>query len=383
MRLKRYCKVALIILALALLNARGAQGDAGPIALSQTVAFPKSAGAPAMLHVAGTQLLTPDGKAVWLQGLCVDSLEWRAAGENVVKSIEVAAGQWHANVIRLPIMDNFWWGRGPDQEKGDTGATYRKLVDAAVEAAASKGAYVVLDLHKFGAPTAADVTFWRDAAIRYKNNPAVLFELFNEPHDISWKLWRYGGSLKEPGNPADTHVRENNQKAGTESTVGMQALVDAVRCTGARNIVIAGGLGWSYDLSGVVNGFALEEHAGGGGIMYSHHNYPWKKDWKESLYGAAEKYPIFVGEVGCPKSWDDFKFITKADQYEKLGPGCAWPADILGMIQTRKLNWTGFSFHPTCGPAIISDWNYTPTPYWGIFVKRALGGEQFKMSRDR
>jgi hypothetical protein len=87
--------------------------------------------------------------------------------------------------------------------------------------------------------------------------------------------------------------------------------------------------------------------------------------------------------VGCPKSWDDFKFIKKAEQYETLGPGCAWPADMIGLIQAKKLNWTGFSFHPRSGPSIISDWNYTPTPYWGIFVKQALAGGQFKMAKDR
>jgi hypothetical protein len=26
---------------------------------------------------------------------------------------------------------------------------------------------------------------------------------------------------------------------------------------------------------------------------------------------------------------------------------------------------------------IISDWNYTPTDYWGVFVKEALAGKQF------
>jgi hypothetical protein len=355
-----------------------------PMIPSETVPVTKSATEPPELHVVGNQLMTPDAKPVWLQGLCLDSMEWGAGGEHILQSIPVAIEQWHANVIRLPVKDNFWWGWGPWQKKGDNGMTYRKLVDSAVDEAASHGAYLVLDLHKFGAPTEADVAFWKDAALRYKDNPAVLFELFNEPHDISWKLWRYGGNLHDASNAADTiHVKENNEQMSGDSTVGIQALVDAVRSTGARNIVIAGGLGWSYDLSGVVTGYALEEHPGGDGIMYSHHNYPWKIGWKEAVLGAAAKYPIFVGEVGCPNSWDDFKFIKKAEQYETLGPGCTWPSDMIGMIQKYKLNWTGFSFHPKCGPMVISDWNYTPTPYWGIFVKEALAGKQFEMKAMR
>jgi endoglucanase len=32
---------------------------------------------------------------------------------------------------------------------------------------------------------------------------------------------------------------------------------------------------------------------------------------------------------------------------------------------------------------MISDWSYTPTPYWGQFAKEALSGRQFEMKRMR
>lgn len=32
---------------------------------------------------------------------------------------------------------------------------------------------------------------------------------------------------------------------------------------------------------------------------------------------------------------------------------------------------------------VISDWQYTPTPYWGAFVKDALSGKQFELKRMR
>ena len=43
---------------------------------------------PPMLHVVGNELYTPDGKAVWLQGVAIPSMEWSAGGENILKSIE-------------------------------------------------------------------------------------------------------------------------------------------------------------------------------------------------------------------------------------------------------------------------------------------------------
>jgi hypothetical protein len=305
-----------------------------------------------------------------LQGLCLPSLEWSAKGEQIEKSVPVAIDEWKANAIRLPVRDDFWFGRGPYQGK-DGGAAYRKIVDAAVEATANRGAYLVLDLHRFGTPKREHLEFWKDAAVRYRNHPAVLFELFNEPHGTSWEVWRNGGPLTD----------ESDAPTG-EVGVGMQALLDAVRATGAENVVIAGGLDWSYDLSGVVNGYALEGRDGGRGIMYSAHIYPWKRDWQGKVLGTAKKHPIFVGEVGAPPDWKSVDFIPEAARTEDLRSG-DWPRDVLGMIQAEGLHWTAFSFHPKATPVVISDWDYTPTPYWGAFVKEALSGRRFEMKRMR
>jgi endoglucanase len=333
---------------------------------------------PPQLHVVGNKLQTPDGKTVWLQGLCVDSLQWSAVGEHTQQSIPVAIEGWKANVIRLPVKEDFWFGWNKGQK--DNGLGYRKVVDQAIEAAVARGAYLVLDLHRFGAPTEDHVAFWKDAAKRYKNHPAVLFELFNEAHSISWKTWRDGGLLKDPNQKStDVNAKENKEEVNTAHTPGMQALVDAVRGAGANNVLIAGGLDWGYDLSGVAQDFALKDRPDGHGIVYSSHIYPWKKDWQGKVLAAAEKYPIFVGEVGCPPDWKGFEFIAPSQRQDLP----SWPPDMLGLIQKHKLNWTGFSFHPKCGPMVILDWQYTPTPYWGVFVKQALEGKPFEMKSMR
>jgi len=341
----------------------------GAPVIASTLAPTKGAVTPPELHVEGNKVLTPDGKPVWLQGLCVDSLEWSAGGERIDQSIPVAIEQWKANVIRLPVNADNWFGRGPWQNDG--GVAYRKIVDAAIEATASRGAYLALDLHGFGMPFAKDLEFWQDAAERYKNHPAVLFELFNEPHTVTWQEWHDGGVLPE----------ENMKQAANDEepvSPGMQGLLDAVRARGAHNVVIVGGLDSAYDLTGIMQGFGLYERLGGHGIIYSSHVYPWKKNWQEKMLVAADTYPLFLGEVGSPPlDWKGFDFILPAWRVPLEG----WPPDVLAMIQKYKLHWTGFSFHPTCGPSVISDWQYTPTPYWGTYVKAALAGKQYTLTQ--
>ena len=106
--------------------------------------------APSPLRVNGNKLVDDNGQEVWLQGVCIDSLQWTAGGEHILQSLQVAIGQWHANVVRLPVTDEFWGGRNKWQS--DKGLKYRNLVDSVIREANSRGAYVVLDLHRFKAP---------------------------------------------------------------------------------------------------------------------------------------------------------------------------------------------------------------------------------------
>lgn len=328
---------------------------------------------PKPLHVVGNQLQTPDGKAVWLQGLALPSMEWSAGGENIIKSIQTGLADWKANCIRLCIREHFWIGKGPYQNDG--GMRYRQLVEDAVNACAARGAYIVLDLHVYRAPKDVHAAFWADAATKFKNHPAVLFELINEPHDISWEVWRNGGPVTDKPKGGDA-VAENSESLVSFQSIGMQKLVEVIRATGAKNLIIAGGLDWGYDLSGILEGFALHD-PDGNGIMYSSHVYPWKSDWQGKFLALAAKYPLFIGEVGADTQRMDFL------PPERQEDPATWVPDMLGVIQKHRLHWTAWCFHPKSTPRVLLDWNYTPTPFWGAFVKQALAGETFETKRLR
>ena len=333
---------------------------------------------PQELHVSGNRILNKSGAEVWLQGVNAGGLETLVADRQIMKSAVVGVDDWKANIIRLPVKGDYWFGDSPLQKDG--GKSYRETIDQIITLVANRGAYLLLDLHRFRAPTEKDVAFWKDAASRYKNHPAVLFDLFNEPHDVPWDVWKNGGwvSEKKQGVDESAFLDENEKKKANAGfpSVGMQALVNAARQTGARNIVVVGGLAWSGDLSGVAQGYALDD-AGGDGIVYSWHNYNWHKDWQGRVLAAAAKYPILVGEVGADEKKMDF--IPLQDQEDPY----TWVPDMLGFIQKYHLHWTAWCLHPKATPVLISDWNYTPTPYWGAFAKRALAGEQFTMKKMR
>lgn len=330
------------------------------------------------LHVQCTQLIDSQGRATWLQGVNIPSLEYTATGDHVREAIEVAIRDWKANAIRLPVKESYWYGREKGQHDG--GAAYRALLDETVNRIANDGAYIILDLHRFGAVRPEHVQFWREAATHYRNHPAMLFDIFNEPHGISWEVWRNGGFVEERKKGADedtflTAEETARNRRGFESP-GMQKLVDTIRSAGARNVIIAGGLDWAYDLSGVVNGYALEDH-GGNGIMYSTHIYNWKRNWQGNIMGAVAKYPILVGEVGADVH--KMSFIDPALQEDPY----TWVPDMLGLIQKYRLNWTAWSFNPKTTPVLLKNWHFEPTPYWGVFAKRALAGQPFALKRLR
>ncbi len=41
------------------------------------------------------------------------------------------------------------------------------------------------------------------------------------------------------------------------------------------------------------------------------------------------------------------------------------------------------TFNTVATPVMISDWDYTPTPFWGAYAKRALAGEKFEIKKVR
>src|SRR5205807_570309 len=78
------------------------------------------------LHVNGTVLADPDGNTVRLRGVDIDSLEYNIHGDHITQSLDQAINVWHANLIRLPMNEDFWYGYNYNTTpQSDGGAAYR------------------------------------------------------------------------------------------------------------------------------------------------------------------------------------------------------------------------------------------------------------------
>jgi endoglucanase len=327
-----------------------------------------------MLHTAGNKILNERDEEVRLAGVNICSLEWKSDGDNVLSSVYEVFANWNCNFVRLPLSQDRWFGKLSDRSTPnppDGGAQYRKIVDDVIELALSFGKYIELDLHWSNAgewgknigqhymPDDNSLEFWIDVATQYANNSAVLFDLYNEPHDITWGLWRNGGTVNETENKG-----KPNEKSFTYNTPGHQKIINEIRALGANNLIIAGGLDWAYDMRGIAS-YALKDTPEGNGIVYDSHIYP-MKEWDGRNHDAivlciTNDYPVMIGEIGIS---------PEGPWGAAMKP--SWLTDMLDWMDANKLNWAGWCFHTAAGPSMISDWQYTPTEYHGAVVKKRI-----------
>jgi hypothetical protein len=335
------------------------------------------------LHVVGNQLKDPANNPVVLRGVNVASLEWRPDGYNVKDAVNIYLNDWHANLLRLPVNQDYWfghneaWGQG---EAGDGGDAYRSLVKEVIDSARAHNAYVVLDLHWSNMGTSGanndqhylpddnSTEFWKSAAAIYANDPAVLFDPYNEPHfasdqptDADFAKWQNGGMVTED-------YYKDNQFIGTFTyhSPGMQGLIDTIRATGATNVLVPEGLNWGSNLYGVLNGHALNDPTGN--LMYQSHLYQGKIEdpqVAESVETLGKSYPIYVGEwgeggvLGAPND-TAAGFNQQRLAYLDNHPNFSWTAWAMPILPGNEYN-------------LLTEWNANSTTSdFGVYVKANL-----------
>jgi len=297
------------------------------------------------VRVSGNHLVNDAGKTVRLLGVNRSGLEYACVqgwgfSDGPVDAASIAAMKaWEIDAVRVPLNEDCWLGiNGVKAQYG--GGAYRSFVRAFVTRLNAAGLTAILDLH-WNAPGAARATgqqqmpdadhspaFWSSVARAFHGNRNVIFDLYNEPHDVTWKCWR----------------------DGCGSWAGMQRLVDAVRSAGGRQPLMLGGLAWSNDLSGWLRWRPRDPlHQ----LIASFHLYNFNTCstaacWNTTIAPVARTVPVVTGELGENDCGHGF-----IDTY------MPW-ADAAGV---SYLGWTWDTWDCKNGPALISGYDGTPTPF--------------------
>jgi endoglucanase len=275
-----------------------------------------------------------------------------------------AMKSWDINAVRVPLNEDCWLGIGQSGARG--GEPYRRIVARYVRALRAAGLYVILDLHVAAPGSLRSINiermpdadhapaFWRSLAGRFRGVDGLIFDLYNEPNHIGWSCWLHGCRI-----PAydDGYGPQPPYQA-----VGMQALVDAVRSTGARQPLLLGGINWSLDLSGWFSHAPRDPRRS---LIAAEHDYgglsPCDGSCRAAILAVHRRVPVLLGELGetdCRHGYLD-AMMRFADAHGIGYLGWAWDAVAPG----------GWSC--TGGPSLITAYNGTPTAF-GIGLRDHL-----------
>jgi len=330
-----------------------------------------AASVPTGLHVVGNQIEDGSGHVFVPHGVDRMGTEYQCtkSATNAPTDFDGPVDQttvnymlaWGINSVRVPLNEDCWLGINGFPANNHTAAQYQSDIVNWVNLLNANGLVVILDLHwnnsgtnqSTGQEMMPDLdhspAFWTSVANTFKNNSSVIFDLYNEPHDVSWACWLGGSTAPQSGNCSGVGF----------AVAGMQTLINTVRATGATNILMLGGLAWSNDLSQWLankpsdpqNNIAASAH------IYNFNACASSSCWDSQIAPVAAQVPVIIGEFGendCASSFSA-TLMSWADSH---GIG------YLAWTWTDSGNCSGT-------PALISDWTGTPTNY-GAGVKAHL-----------
>lgn len=340
--------------------------------------------APLAARIRNGKLVDGSGASLILRGVNVSGLEdyaiqgWAWNSDHTVYDPWggahprwLAIRGWRANAVRIPLNEASWLGLttydhdGKDRQ-ADPGRNYRNIVVSSVQEATAAGLYVILDLHWSGPNVQvpgqakpvpqtsfesgggqnpmADLDhalgFWATVANTFKDNPAVMFDLYNEPYfwwleagESEWQAWRDGGTITQYVTGADPY-----QLSFRWQSAGMQQMLNAIRNTGAANVVIAGGVNWAGDLSGWLAHRPVDSL---NQLAAAWHAYPHKQDPSVPACGTVQyAYAQGLIAAGIPV------IITETGDHNAPGTvGSPLLSAVLPWADQRGISYLGWTWN--------------------------------------
>jgi hypothetical protein len=251
---------------------------------------------------------------------------------------------WGINAVRVPLNEDCWLGINGAIVPP---AVYQQSIINYVNLINQNNMWVILDLHWSGpdanealgqedmADKSHSLDFWSSVATVFKNNNEVIFDVYNEPHDISWSCWKNGTGCQ----------------AGY-SVASMQDMINSIRSAGAANVILLAGLDYAADLSGWLsyepgdpdNNLAASFH------MYGKTPCDTQSCWNHTLAPLIAQVPVVATEFA--ETYDGSICSTAtSDSFMQWMDG----------HNSGYLAWVWDTHGTNCGNlSLISNYNGTP-----------------------
>jgi hypothetical protein len=269
------------------------------------------------LHVVASELRDDQGELVRLHGVNRSGSEYACLADNGFfdgptddESI-AALRRWKVNAVRIPLNESCWLAINGASPRF-SGSAYQTAIKDYATRLEQQGLVPILELHRaapgdlpadqqYPMPNADHTpTFWREVATNFVDDDAVVFEPYNEPFpdknrnsDDAWACWRDG--CTSPETYWGTTLAFPRYEA-----VGMQELVSTIRQTGAKQLILLGGVQYSNRLTGWL-AHAPQDPLGN--IAPAWHVYNFNacanaSCWDSEPFALAAQVPLVATEIG-------------------------------------------------------------------------------------
>jgi endoglucanase len=248
------------------------------------------------LRVQGTKIVDKNGNPVSLHGMSFFWSQWmgRFYNYNCVKWLR---DDFKCTVVRAALgVESGGYLQNPDLEMSK--------IKAVIDACINLGIYVIVDWHDDNAENyqQQSINFFKQIATLYGNQPNIIYEIYNEPKQISWT-----NVIK----PYATSV------------------IDGIRSIDPDNIIVVGTPTWSQDVDTASRNPLQYDN-----IAYTLHFYA--ATHKQALRNKATTainngIALFVTEWGtCESTGDGFLDYPEVENW-------------ITFMNVNKLSWCNWS----------------------------------------
>jgi hypothetical protein len=176
----------------------------------------------------------------------------------------------------------------------------------------------------------------------FKNDPNTILGITEEPHNVSWACWLNGGSSCSLGYTA----------------LGMQGAVNAIRSTGAQNVIEVSGRDYANDLSQWLT-YKPSDPLGqlvAQGDFYGNNTCGTPTCFDSTIAPVAAKMPVIMGEIG--------------ETYDDSSSGTSNTQAIVGWDEGHGVSYAAWTWDTWGTPlSLISNYNGTPANAYGTWIR--------------